>query len=206
MSANPKEGEKGKVVTSKKNQWVDSLKKFIQDRPQRSTQEIENETDELFLKYIEEEKKRVVKEEPSYKKIPKFYSKANANETLLNFKLRQEARTRFLHHKTAEILDREDLEKLWQLLRQNISPPTDGKERINYNSFLTIAALLPPKCRHFFTASTFLKFDRDEYGRIDIVAFFHSIVRKVNLFQTRIQISLYDSVGYHTTLNLTHHA
>jgi serine/threonine-protein phosphatase 2A regulatory subunit B'' len=55
--------------------------------------------------------------------------------------------------------------------------------------------MLPIKCRHFFSASTFLKFDRDEYGRIDIIAFFHSIVRKVNLFQTRIQISLYDSIG-----------
>lgn len=51
------------------------------------------------------------------------------------------------------------------------------------------------KCRHFFSASTFLKFDRDEYGRIDVQSFFHSIVRKNNLFQTRIHISLYDSAG-----------
>lgn len=56
--------------------------------------------------------------------------------------------------------------------------------------------MLPPKCRHFFSASTFLKFDRDEFGRIDILSFFHCIVRKVNLFQTRIQISLYDSIGF----------
>lgn len=91
-----------------------------------------------------------------------------------------------MNHKTGEILDKEDLEKLWTELKNNISPPDDKKERINYNSFLTIASLLPIKCRHFFSASTFLKFDRDEYGRIDIVAFFHSIVRKVNLFQTRI--------------------
>ena len=42
----------------------------------------------------------------------------------------------------------------------------------------------------------FLKCDRDEYGRIEIVPFFHYIVRKVNLHQTRIQISLYDSAGY----------
>jgi len=37
-----------------------------------------------------------------------------------------------LHHKTAEILDKEDLEKLWNLLKDNISPPNDMKERINY--------------------------------------------------------------------------
>lgn len=88
------------------------------------------------------------------------------------------------------------MEKLWLLLKENISPPQDGKERINYSAFLNIANLLPQKCRHFFAASTFLKFDRDEYGRIDILSFFHCIVRKVNLFQTRIQISLYDSIGY----------
>ena len=45
------------------------------------------------------------------------------------------ARTRFLHHKTAEILDKEDLEKLWTLLKDNISPPNDMKERINYRYF-----------------------------------------------------------------------
>ena len=41
-----------------------------------------------------------------------------------------------------------------------------------------------------------MKFERDEFGRIEIVPFFHYVVRKVNLFQTRIQISLYDSSGY----------
>ena len=41
-----------------------------------------------------------------------------------------------------------------------------------------------------------MKCDRDEYGRIEIVPFFHYIVRKVNLCQTRIQISLYDSAGF----------
>lgn len=59
-----------------------------------------------------------------------------------------------------------------------------------------VSTLLPAKCRQFFTASTFLKFERDEFGRIEIVPFFHYVVRKVNLFQTRIQISLYDSFGF----------
>ncbi len=89
-------------------------------------------------------------------------------------------------------------------MRENFSPPHDGKERLNYNSFLTVASKLPLKFRHFFSASTFLKFDRDEYGRIDMQSFFHSIVRKNNLFQTRIHISLYDTAGngYLTENNL----
>jgi serine/threonine-protein phosphatase 2A regulatory subunit B'' len=67
-----------------------------------------------------------------------------------------------------------------------------------------VASKLPLKFRHFFSASTFLKFDRDEYGRIDMQSFFHSIVRKNNLFQTRIHISLYDTAGngYLTEANL----
>ncbi|CAK81725.1 unnamed protein product (macronuclear) [Paramecium tetraurelia] len=176
--------------------WVNTLKKFVDSKQQRTAQEIDDETDQLFLDYIEQARKKEQEEDPSYKKIPKFFQKASVtNENQLSFRVRQEARTRFLNHKTGEILDKEDLEKLWTELKNNISPPDDKKERINYNSFLTIASQLPIKCRHFFSASTFLKFDRDEYGRIDIVAFFHSIVRKVNLFQTRIQISLYDSIG-----------
>jgi serine/threonine-protein phosphatase 2A regulatory subunit B'' len=175
--------------------WVNTLKNFVGSCPQQRTiQEIDAETDTLFLQYIDQEKQNREKD-ISYQKIPRFFQKSSINDSALSFKIRQEARTRFLHHKTAEILDKEDLEKLWLLLKENVSPPDDGKERINYNSFLNISAILPAKCRHFFSASTFLKFDRDEFGRIDIVAFFHSIVRKVNLFQTRIQISLYDSIG-----------
>lgn len=182
----------------RKINWVDSLKRYVEQNPsKRSMKEIEEETDKFFLDYMEQYKQDQLKLEPSLKKIPRFFQKNAYSESsnLLYSKVRQEARTRFLHHKTSEILDKEDLERLWQLIREHVSPPDDNTDRINYDAFLTIAKALPPKCRHFFSASTFLKFDRDEYGRIDIVSFFHSIVRKVSLFQTRIQISLYDSIG-----------
>ena len=94
------------------------------------------------------------------------------------------------------MLEKEDLEHLWYLLKEHLSQPDDGTERINYDQFVFVSSMLPPKCRQFFAASTFLKFERDEFGRIEIVPFFHYVVRKVNLFQTRIQISLYDSSGY----------
>ena len=186
------------VSNPKKIDWAESLRKYVEQNPsKRSMKEIEEETDKYFLGYMEEYKKKQLEIEPSLKKIPRFFQKNSLNENynLIYSKVRQEARTRFLHHKTSEILDKEDQEKLWLLIREHISPPDDGTERINYDAFLTIAKSLPPKCRHFFSASTFQKFDRDEYGRIDIISFFHSIVRKVSLFQTRIQISLYDTVG-----------
>jgi serine/threonine-protein phosphatase 2A regulatory subunit B'' len=58
------------------------------------------------------------------------------------------ARTRFLHHKTSEILDKEDLEKLWNLLKDHISPPNDMKERINYKYLFNevIIKKLPTNC------------------------------------------------------------
>ena len=68
------------------------------------------------------------------------------------------------------------------MLKDHLSQPDDSTERINYDQFVFVSTLLPAKCRQFFTASTFLKFERDEFGRIEIVPFFHYVVRKVNLF------------------------
>ncbi|CAE8657038.1 unnamed protein product, partial [Polarella glacialis] len=47
----------------------------------------------------------------------------------------------------------------------------------------------------FFLPSTFLKFPRDHSGCIAIVPFFTFVVRKVNLKQTRVQLSYYDALG-----------
>ena len=176
--------------------WVAALKKFNQDKPHKTPAENDKEADIEFLRLLEEERKMEEEKDPSYKTIPRFFYKKPSSENSLYFRVRQEARTRFLQNKTAEVLDKEDLEHLWYLLKENVSLPEDGTERINYDQFVYVSSMLAPKCRQFFTSSTFLKFERDEYGRIEIVPFFHYVVRKVNLFQTRIQISLYDSSGY----------
>mmetsp|Transcript_4916 Transcript_4916/g.9206 ORF Transcript_4916/g.9206 Transcript_4916/m.9206 type:complete len:447 (-) Transcript_4916:79-1419(-) len=176
--------------------WVAQLKSFVENKPQKSAIENDREADVAFLQLLEEEKKLQEAKDQSYSKVPKFFFKKPQLDNPMYMKLRQEARTRFLHNKSAEILDKEDLELLWRLLRESISFPEDGSERINYDQFCSVALQLPPKCRQFFQPSVFLKCDRDEYGRIEIVPFFHYIVRKVNLHQTRIQISLYDSAGY----------
>lgn len=155
-------------MSKQKIDWVGVLKNYVTTHPQRSAQEIDDETDKLFLNYIEEAKRKEEETDPSFKKVPKFFQKSQQTENPISFKVRQEARNRFLKHKTSEVLDKEgtglpnlDLEQLHQLLRENFSPPHDNKERLNYNSFLTVASKLPLKFRHFFSASTFLKFDRD---------------------------------------------
>lgn len=103
--------------------WIDTLKKFINAKQQRTAQEIDDETDQLFLKYIEQAKSKEEEQDKSYKKIPKFFQKALLNENQLSFRVRQEARTRFLHHKTSEILDKEGAYP-HQLSRLPHLPPT----------------------------------------------------------------------------------
>ena len=183
------------------SEWASQLERFVTKGQKKSVSEsgnknIDKEADICFLKLLEEEQQAELKQNSTYSKIPRFYFKKPETKNQIYMGIRQEARTRFLHNKSAEILDKEDLEKLWYLLKSNTSFPDDGSERMNYDQFISVANKLSPKYRQFFQPSVFLKCDRDEYGRIEIVPFFHYIVRKVNLHQTRIQISLYDSAGF----------
>jgi serine/threonine-protein phosphatase 2A regulatory subunit B'' len=89
----------------------------------------------------------------------------------------------------------QDLERLAYLLTENRSPPNDGLERINYDQFCNVCKLMPDKAHMYFTAHTFLKFSRDTYGRISTYELFQYICRKVNFYQARIQLSVYDEEG-----------
>ena len=40
-------------MSRKKIDWIDTLKCYVNAKPQRSAQEIDDETDKLFLNYIE---------------------------------------------------------------------------------------------------------------------------------------------------------
>lgn len=39
--------------------WITTLRKFVDSKQQRTAQEIDDETDQLFLQYIEEARKKV---------------------------------------------------------------------------------------------------------------------------------------------------
>lgn len=191
--------------------WAETLRKYTEEQkliqkkeellkenkiPNKKPQ-TEKETDRLFLLYMKEYRQKQEKKDPSLKRVPRFFDPNLLEKDVYSIQnlIKKQARSRFLHHKTCETLGKDDLEALWEEVKRQYSAPADGTERINYDSFLRIAKSLPDKCRHFFSASSFLKFDRDEYGRIDALSFFHSIVRKVSLYQTRIQLSLFDTYG-----------
>lgn len=104
---------------SGQSRWVDLLKNYVSSKPKRSAQEIDDETDTLFLKYMQEMRIKDQESHPSLKKIPRFHQKSTNISNQLHFKVRQEARTRFLHHKTSEILDKEGLFLLTQIWKNS---------------------------------------------------------------------------------------
>ena len=130
-----------------KQAWVQKLKKYNDGKEHKSAAENDRDADVEFLKLLEEEKLKEEERNPSFRTIPRFFFKKPTNETSLFFKVRQEARTRFLQNKTAEVLEKEDLEHLWYLLKEHLSQPDDGTERINYDQFVFVSSMLPPKCR-----------------------------------------------------------
>jgi serine/threonine-protein phosphatase 2A regulatory subunit B'' len=102
------------------------------------------------LKYIEDAKKKEEESDTSYKKVPKFYQKSQASQNQLGFKVRHEARNRFLKHKTSEVLDKEGI--VW--LIQTWSCCTSCSGRITHllmtakkESTITVSSQSPPSCR-----------------------------------------------------------
>ena len=76
--------------------WVQKLQRYNKGKSHKTAAENDREADIEFLKLLEEEKNIEEKRNPSFKTIPRFFFKKPTNESSLYFKVRQEARTRFL--------------------------------------------------------------------------------------------------------------
>uniref|UniRef100_A0A2C9K1A6 Serine/threonine-protein phosphatase 2A regulatory subunit B'' subunit gamma n=1 Tax=Biomphalaria glabrata TaxID=6526 RepID=A0A2C9K1A6_BIOGL len=118
-------------------------------------------------------------------------------EEPLLMKLREESRALFLQRRSRELLDNNELQKLWFLLDQHHTQPLQADEQmISYDDFLLVREEAGPKCKPFFQPSVFCKLlQNDPYGRISIMKFFNYVMRKIWLHQTRIGLSLYDVAG-----------
>ncbi|KAG5554968.1 hypothetical protein RHGRI_012495 [Rhododendron griersonianum] len=72
----------------------------------------------------------------------------------------------------------------------------ESYRRMNYEDFCHIASVcteqIGPKCRRFFSPSNFMKFEKDESGRIAILPFYLYVMRTVSLTQARIDMSELD--------------
>lgn len=68
---------------------------------------------------------------------------------------------------------------------------------MNYEDFCHIASVcteqIGPKCRRFFSPSNFMKFEKDEAGRIAILPFYLYVMRTVSILNVFHQLV---SLGY----------
>ncbi|KAL4237736.1 Serine/threonine-protein phosphatase 2A regulatory subunit B'' subunit gamma [Mactra antiquata] len=130
-------------------------------------------------------------------KLPRLYDKLPSEDEPLLLKLREESRAVFLQRRSRELLDNDELQRLWFLLDQYHTPPLVGEDQmINFEDFQKVSSEAGPKCQQFFKSSVFTKLlQTDPYGRISIMQFFNYVMRKVWLHQTRIGLSLYDVAG-----------
>ncbi|GBG70700.1 hypothetical protein CBR_g7999 [Chara braunii] len=184
--------------------WVTALKKYVGSTDQWPTAaEMEVEVRKRLKAILEE--KQLQKEaksssiNSSSSSIPSFYKRKPA-ENSLSGRMDTLSRLKFLKRQSEELLDGDELEVLWMALRGNTSPPVDEHtDKINYADFSQVGNLMKeqigPKVHKFFSASVFLTFEVDDYGRIGILPFYLYIMRTVSLTQTRIDMCMLDGDG-----------
>ncbi|XP_060583128.1 serine/threonine-protein phosphatase 2A regulatory subunit B'' subunit gamma-like isoform X1 [Ruditapes philippinarum] len=187
-----KDKKKKSLVTM---EWKKSLKKYVEKKKSKVDEEqAKAEEMQMFTELYHEWKGT---DNNHHLKLPRIYDKLPSEEEPLLLKLREESRAVFLQRRSRELLDNDELQRLWFLLDQYHTPPLVGEDQmINFEDFQKVASEAGPKCQQFFKSSVFTKLlQTDPYGRISIMQFFNYVMRKVWLHQTRIGLSLYDVAG-----------
>ncbi|XP_059155006.1 serine/threonine-protein phosphatase 2A regulatory subunit B'' subunit gamma-like [Physella acuta] len=174
--------------------WSKTLRDFLKKKQNKhQTKTTKEEELEIFTNVYKQFKGL----DSDHKNVPSLYSKLPSEDEPLLMKLREESRALFLQRRSRELLDNDELQKLWFLLDKHHTHPLNGDEQmISYEDFLKVQEEAGSKCKPFFQASVFCKLlQNDPYGRISIMQFFNYVMRKVWLHQTRIGLSLYDVAG-----------
>jgi len=171
-----------------KKGWMDLLKNYVKDGVKTTKYQQEEKTTKLFLEILDSDKNKKKNSNPS---IPRFFFKNPTNFSDLNITLKNEAKQKYLIIKSYDFPTKKDLQELWACLKEHISPPKDSTERINYKDF-KIVAEKNPIFSEYFRPSVFLQFDKDKYGRIELLSFFHYIFRKINCEENKINLSISD--------------
>ena len=168
--------------------WMDLLKNYVKNGKKPTKFQQEEETTKLFLEILDEDQK---KKDQGNKNIPRFFYKKPTNFTDINITVKNEAKQKFLILKSYDLPTKKDLQDLWACLKENISPPKDTTERINYKDFKLVAEK-NPIFSEYFKPSVFLQFDKDKYGRIELLSFFHYVFRKNTCEENKINLSISD--------------
>jgi serine/threonine-protein phosphatase 2A regulatory subunit B'' len=128
--------------------------------------------------------------------IPSFYKKKPEDGSISN-RVQRLAKYRFLKKQSELLLNADDLDAMWVCLRENcVIDDVTGSEKMNYEDFCHIATVcteqIGQKCKRFFSPSNFMKFEKDDSGRIAILPFYLYVMRTVSLTQARIDMSELD--------------
>lgn len=155
-------------------------------------------------KSLVENEKEIVKEliENNYSDInngsfPKISNKSNFSSEFidLGYQIRCASKKMHLSKLNEEYPEKSKLKELYFNLKKNRSPPDDNLDRINYKDFKKVGENYTGHIKKCFSACTFLKFDKDKYGRIDILFFFTYLVKKLNSIENKINLCYYDEVS-----------
>ena len=168
--------------------WMDLLKNYIKDGKRKTAKEQEEETTQIFLDILDADQNKKGNSNP---KIPRFFYKKPTNFSDIYLSVKAEAKQKFLILKSYDLPNKKNLQDLWSSLKENISAPKDSTERINYKDF-KIVGEKNPIFAEYFKPSVFLKFDKDKYGRIELLSFFHYVFRKNTAEENKISLSISD--------------
>lgn len=133
----------------------DTLQQFVLETPPK-----EGTNDDLLQHMIAIEREiqeRMIEKDSSYKSIPRFYFKAGskqASEPGLAAQLKQAARRKYIEDNSSLILDSVELDKIWELLLNNATPPVvDGDEKVRWALLLPLLLFAFLIAKPYFTSS-----------------------------------------------------
>ncbi|XP_074583954.1 putative serine/threonine-protein phosphatase 2A regulatory subunit B'' subunit TON2 [Curcuma longa] len=182
-----------KIPSASSMPWVRNLRRYVGSGAGLGSEALmELETKRILLEIFKERQQKNAKAG----KIPSFYKK-KPEEGSISHRVQGLAKYRFLKKQSEILLNADDLDAMWASLRENcVIDDATGAEKMNYEDFCHIASLcteqIGPKCRKFFSPSNFMKFEKDESGRIAILPFYLYVMRTVSLTQARIDMSELD--------------
>eukprot|EP01027_Heterolobosea_sp_BB2_P015719 GEZU01022492.1.p1 GENE.GEZU01022492.1~~GEZU01022492.1.p1 ORF type:complete len:492 (-),score=119.13 GEZU01022492.1:753-2186(-) len=184
-------------------QWSKQLKTFVETHTVDEVNDLEGEIEQYMKEIEQQNQQKQLERDPSLAKIPRFFFKKAMPDSRMHLLLRKEAQTRFLEKQGSLVLESDEMDMVCSELIANATPPViEHEERVNYDAFFNVGAkVLKPdtskatdeKRETFFSAECFLKFPRDDYGRISVASYCNYLLKKVFLYQTRISFSIYDN-------------
>ncbi|PQQ06341.1 putative serine/threonine-protein phosphatase 2A regulatory subunit B subunit TON2 [Prunus yedoensis var. nudiflora] len=187
------EAAQRKIPPASSMLWVRNLRRFIGSGTGLGSEALmELETKRILLDIFKEKQQKSAEAGT----IPSFYKK-KPEDGSISHRVQRLAKYRFLKKQSDLLLNADDLDAMWVCLRENcVIDDATGAEKMNYEDFCHIASVcteqIGPKCRRFFSPSNFMKFEKDEQGRIAILPFYLYVMRTVSLTQARIDMSELD--------------